>query len=514
MTRPCWCGNVDLEKFSDAYRICHRCGSLVSTYDHGGDVSRVGSDDVDFYGRDYWFGHMEKELGFANIYQRARSDLTERCPYWLKTVLKYKTPPGRVLEIGSAHGGFVAMLRWAGFDATGLELSPAITSIARDLFHVPMLQGPVEDQEIEAGTLDVIALMDVLEHLPDPVQTMRHCVRLLKREGFLLIQTPKYPDGKRLEAMRDEGDRFVELLKEQEHLYLFSARSVVRLFADLGCNHVSFEPALFGHYDMFLAVSREALVPIETARQEERVMQAETGRLVLALLDVSSQLQLSTSRFLEADEDRVRRLAANEQVQRRLAESEADRQARLADIERLQALLAESEADRAARLQAIGQLRRPLEESEGDRHARLMAMERLQALLAQSEADRAPRLQAIETLETRLAESGADCAARLEAIAQLRRRLEESEDDRHARLMAMEQLQALLAESEADRAARLQNMEALTARIDELEHEHQQLGEAHRRLESRFQSVSAAFADVSTRTWVRIGRQLGLLKDQ
>jgi 2-polyprenyl-3-methyl-5-hydroxy-6-metoxy-1,4-benzoquinol methylase len=30
-----------------------------------------------------------------------------------------------------------------------------------------MLVGPVEDQKIPSGSLDVIALMDVLEHLPE-----------------------------------------------------------------------------------------------------------------------------------------------------------------------------------------------------------------------------------------------------------------------------------------------------------------------------------------------------------
>ena len=171
------------------------CGTLVSRFHHDRDVARVTSDDSDLYGRDYWFGHMENDLGFANIYQRARTDLTERCPHWLKTLLKYQLPPARVLELGSAHGGFVATLKWAGFDASGLELSPAIAQIARTLFDVPMLEGPAEDQEIPSSSLDVIALMDVLEHLPDPVATMRHCIDLLTPDGFLLIQTPRFPEG-------------------------------------------------------------------------------------------------------------------------------------------------------------------------------------------------------------------------------------------------------------------------------------------------------------------------------
>ena len=34
-----------------------------------------------------------------------------------------------------------------------------------------MLVGKIERQGVEEGSLDVIALMDVLEHLPDPCAT-------------------------------------------------------------------------------------------------------------------------------------------------------------------------------------------------------------------------------------------------------------------------------------------------------------------------------------------------------
>src|SRR6476620_1888495 len=124
--RACWCARSELRPFSPEYEVCASCGTLVSRFRNDRDVSRVSSDDSDLYGKDYWFGHMENDLGFANIYQRARTDLTERVPHWLKTLLKYRVPPARVLELGSAHGGFVATLKWAGFDASGLELSPAI----------------------------------------------------------------------------------------------------------------------------------------------------------------------------------------------------------------------------------------------------------------------------------------------------------------------------------------------------------------------------------------------------
>ena len=104
--------------------------------------------------------------------------------HWLQTLVKFKRPPAETIELGCAHGGFVALMQWAGFTARGLELSPWIVKFAEQTFGIPMLLGPIEDQPIEPASLDVIALMDVLEHLPDPVGTMAHCLRLLKPDGI------------------------------------------------------------------------------------------------------------------------------------------------------------------------------------------------------------------------------------------------------------------------------------------------------------------------------------------
>src|SRR5437762_14161305 len=113
----CWCGNTALTPFSQAYRRCSQCETLVSQEWPAAPSMRVTDDERDFYGKGYWFTHQESDLHFPDIATRARADLSERCVHWLRTLLKYKLPPAQVLELGSAHGGFVAMLRWAGFQA-------------------------------------------------------------------------------------------------------------------------------------------------------------------------------------------------------------------------------------------------------------------------------------------------------------------------------------------------------------------------------------------------------------
>ena len=346
----CWCGSNQFDEFSEHYGKCKVCGSLVcQTYHADLDSLKVKNDDTDFYGREYWLSHQTQDYNHPDIYQRARQDLPERALYWLKTLLKYKIPPGKALELGSAHGGFVGMMEWAGFEAIGLEMSPWVVNFAQTTFNIPMVCGPIEDQQFEKNTFDIIALMDILEHLSDPEVTMRYCVELLKPDGLLIIQTPCYRGNKSYGELLETNNSFLLQLKETEHFNLFTENSIKLLFERLELPYICFEPAIF-EYDMFFITSRVPLSEYNPAEIVTSLSATPSGRLVQALLDLDDQFR---------------------DFKKHYAGSEADRAARLEQINQLTQLLQESEADRAARLEVINQLGEQLQISEADRAARL-----------------------------------------------------------------------------------------------------------------------------------------------
>lgn len=339
--RICWCGNTDLHSFGPDYSECRECGTVVYPEDMALEQFLVRDDDTDYYGKKYWLEHQQKDLGSGDIHARARSDITERNLHWLKAMLKYHLPPAKVMELGCSHGSFIALLRQAGYDASGLEMSPWVVSYAKETFGVPVVTGPIEALNIAPNSLDVIALMDVLEHLPDPEGTMRQCLALLKPDGLLLIQTPQYKEGADYASMVVAGTPFLEMLIPEEHIYLFSDRSVTRLFKQLGAEYIQFEPAIFSQYDMFFAVSRVPFSTNTVAQAEEALLSTPPGRIALALLDL-----------------REREL----ELTRKWAESETDRAARWEQIQALTAMLKVSEADRTARLGSITTLTEMLRE--------------------------------------------------------------------------------------------------------------------------------------------------------
>ncbi|MCC7349986.1 MAG: methyltransferase domain-containing protein [Phycisphaerales bacterium] len=462
--RACWCGNQDLSEFSDLYRRCARCQTLVTRITPAQDDPHIHNDDQDFYGKEYWFKHQVQDLGFLNINDRARSDLSERCAHWMRTLLKYKLPPGKALELGCAHGGFVAMLKRAGFDASGLELSPWVVDFAKKTFDIPMLLGPLEDQSIAPASLDVIALMDVLEHLPDPAGTMGKALELLKDDGILLIQTPCYQEGRTHEQMVRENDLFLEQFKANEHLNLFSQTSARELFDRLGARHIAFEPPMFG-YDMFILVSRRPLKLHETAQIEHALSATPDGRMIQALLDGDNRLRTLRDQHNQ------------------------------------------TEADRAKRLEVIGQLNQQVQQIDADRSQRLSAMQTLQQQLQQlQEQSRQEIASAVAQREL----TATEAAKRLKIIEQQAGQIAQIEMDRANRLSIIETLSAEVQQFQEAARQRLQVIEQQQQEMTQLRQETTQLRQETSQLRQELQSLTASHQKLLNRPAVRALRRMGL----
>jgi 2-polyprenyl-3-methyl-5-hydroxy-6-metoxy-1,4-benzoquinol methylase len=329
----CWCGSKNLDNFSEHYYKCRECNTLVCKTRMPEESFRSGDEFEHFYGKDYWIIHVKEDYGMPDVFERARNDLGERCVYWIKDILKYKLPPAKTLELGCAHGGLVYLMKLAGYDATGNEMSQWICDYANKTFNIPMKCGRIEDLNIAPKTYDIILLMDVLEHMTDPINGLKRIADALKDDGIAVIQTPCWRETeKSYEEMKAENSIFLEQFKEKEHLYLFNEYSIKRILNETGFPHIAFEPQIFP-YDMFVFAGKKSLVKIEQTVIDTELQTTPERRIVLALMDVYKQMD------------------------KKLEECQADRAARLDIINRQAKEFTEKldacESDRAARLEVI-----------------------------------------------------------------------------------------------------------------------------------------------------------------
>jgi len=139
----CWCGEAADRKLNEHYLLCPNCGTAVLSRMHESAHFAVADDTRDFYGHRYWHEYQTNR-NLPRIEERARTDLSERCLFWLANLLEFVAPPARILEVGCGHGGFLQLLAEAGFEVEGTELSPWVIAFARRTFGVRVHEGPLE----------------------------------------------------------------------------------------------------------------------------------------------------------------------------------------------------------------------------------------------------------------------------------------------------------------------------------------------------------------------------------
>jgi 2-polyprenyl-6-hydroxyphenyl methylase/3-demethylubiquinone-9 3-methyltransferase len=102
-------------------------------------------------------------------------------------------PGARVLDIGCGGGLFLSLLKDNGAQVTGIELSDSRAHYARTKHELEIYKIPIENdfwQRGYSGAFDAVTLWDVIEHVNYPFQTLQCAANVLKRGGFLLIDTP------------------------------------------------------------------------------------------------------------------------------------------------------------------------------------------------------------------------------------------------------------------------------------------------------------------------------------
>ena len=104
-------------------------------------------------------------------------------------------PPerARILELGAGTGHNLAMLSRFG-EVEASELDPIARDLASERLGKPVLEAALPDLSMfPAGAYDLVALLDVLEHVPDDKGSMKAIYDLLKPGGALLLTVPINP---------------------------------------------------------------------------------------------------------------------------------------------------------------------------------------------------------------------------------------------------------------------------------------------------------------------------------
>ena len=199
--------------------LCLNCGQRF--------VWPVPSDTVlaGIYDRTYYLGG-HGSVGFSDYAALA----TARHRMFARHLdrIKLLVAGGSVLDVGCATGDFLAVAAQRGWHAVGVDPSPAREQALAA--GVRLVGRTIDDAVVAPRSLDLITFWDVLEHLPDPVASLRRARQLLAPGGIVAATVPNAGST----VARLSGSRWFGYKTAGEHLQFFSASTILRCFTAAG----------------------------------------------------------------------------------------------------------------------------------------------------------------------------------------------------------------------------------------------------------------------------------------
>lgn len=100
---------------------------------------------------------------------------------------------GRLLDLGCGEGLFLSYAQQAGYEVAGTDIDHHSVDAAKKLYALSNVSAASVAETVDlyqAERFDVICVFEVIEHLEDPLEGLRHAARLLSDNGVLVISVP------------------------------------------------------------------------------------------------------------------------------------------------------------------------------------------------------------------------------------------------------------------------------------------------------------------------------------
>ena len=137
------------------------------------------------------------------IQEEFESDYKDLIFRTILDALARRTSAGRkLLDIGSHAGRFMHLASGAGWQPEGIELNPRTAAFAAARTGLPVHSVNVDSLVLSGRTYGAVTLIDVLEHVPRPVELLSKVHDALEIGGWVVVKVPSGPAQRQKEHAR------------------------------------------------------------------------------------------------------------------------------------------------------------------------------------------------------------------------------------------------------------------------------------------------------------------------
>lgn len=152
----------------------------------------------------------------------------------LRAIARWR-PTGRLLDVGTHCGFFLRRALGMGWKLQGVEPSAQAAALASEFFGLDVVVGTLAEADLPSESFDVVTLVDVFEHIEQPLELLTEIRRVIRPDGVLFIKVPNaiYSFSKyRLARQLLRLD--VEIFDAKEHVAHYTLTTLRRTLARAG----------------------------------------------------------------------------------------------------------------------------------------------------------------------------------------------------------------------------------------------------------------------------------------
>jgi 2-polyprenyl-3-methyl-5-hydroxy-6-metoxy-1,4-benzoquinol methylase len=142
--------------------------------------------------------------------------------------------PATILDVGAAQGILGQLLTDSGMTIDAIEPNPTWADAAKP-FYRTVMNSTVESANLSDNTYDCIVCADVLEHLPDPLSTLKRLRQAAKPDATFIISLPNVAHlAVRTMLLFGRFPKMERGILDKTHLQFFTKDTAQNLLTEAG----------------------------------------------------------------------------------------------------------------------------------------------------------------------------------------------------------------------------------------------------------------------------------------